>query len=135
MILLRTVLGLQTITSGEHAQQGIYALYGEYGEGPQLVAWGRINVDLLVSAYVTLQYGQVVFDKLDQNAEDNIRTVCTCEVIETSIVEQPRVVKPAAATMCSVSYSSQNQLIHERGYLQCPVLKPGTFLMVTCPKN
>ena len=71
----RVEFGLQTIVTGELNLYGVCASNGEYGDCVQLVASGRINVDPLISAYASLEDGQAVFDKLYQNAEDNIRTV------------------------------------------------------------
>ncbi|MHB1357615.1 MAG: alcohol dehydrogenase catalytic domain-containing protein [Anaerolineae bacterium] len=71
----RAEFGLQTIVTGELNLYGVCASNGEYGDCVQLVASGRINVDPLISAYARLEDGQAVFDKLYNNAKDNIRTV------------------------------------------------------------
>jgi L-iditol 2-dehydrogenase len=74
-LLPRAEFGLQTIVTGDLNIYGVCASNGEYGDCAQLVASGRINIDPLISAYARLEDGQAVFDKLYQNAEDNIRTV------------------------------------------------------------
>ena len=71
----RVEFDLQSLVSREISVRGSCASNGEYKDCVELVASGRIDVDLFISETVALEDGQAVFDKLYKGAEGNIRSV------------------------------------------------------------
>lgn len=71
----RVSLGLQSIVGREISICGACASNGEFADCVDLVASGRINVDLLISELARIEDGQAVFDRLYKDPGANIRTV------------------------------------------------------------
>jgi len=71
----RVQVGLQSIVTREVSVFGSCASAGEYPDCVELVASGRIDVDPLITGHERLEDGQAVLDRLNEGAEDSIRSV------------------------------------------------------------